>query len=207
MPWFRPGIESARRNGIIQSSGVGKALAWFRTSRGPQNPLGFSEQFCHLVGVRLALFEPDIPQNAATMIRMAACLGVAVDLIEPCGFLISDRHFRRAGMDYLDRASIHRYSSWNAYLSRVRSRNHGARLVVLSTRAETAYAAFSFRADDTLLVGRESSGLPDYVHAVVDARVRVPMIPGNRSLNVAIAAAMVLGEALRQTNGLPEAIP
>lgn len=151
--------------------------------------------------MRLALFEPDIPQNAGTVLRMAACLGVAVDLIEPCGFLFGDRQFRRAGLDYLDRAVLRRHPSWRAYQTSM----GGRRLVLLTTKAEAVHTAFRFLADDALLVGRETGGVPDAVHAAVDARVRIPMAPGNRSLNVAVAAAMVLGEALRQTNGFPEA--
>jgi tRNA (cytidine/uridine-2'-O-)-methyltransferase len=154
--------------------------------------------------MRLALFEPDIPQNAGTMMRMAACLGVAVDLIEPCGFFVDDRRLRRAGMDYLARAALHRHPSWQAYRA-TRENGGQGRLVLLTTRAEVAYTGFRFRADDILMVGRESRGVPDPVHAAADARVRVPMVAGNRSLNVAVAAAIVLGEALRQTGGLPGA--
>jgi tRNA (cytidine/uridine-2'-O-)-methyltransferase len=156
--------------------------------------------------MRLALFEPDIPQNAGTMMRMAACLGVAVDLIEPCGFLVDDRRLRRAGMDYLARAALHRHPSWEAYRA-TRDNGSGGRLVLLTTRAETPYFRFRFRPDDILLVGRESQGVPEPVHAAADARVLVPMVAGNRSLNVAVAAAIVLGEALRQTGGLPEIGP
>jgi tRNA (cytidine/uridine-2'-O-)-methyltransferase len=152
--------------------------------------------------MRLALFEPDIPQNAGTMMRMAACLGVAVDLIEPCGFLVDDRRLRRAGMDYLVRAALHRHPSWQAYRA-TRENGGRGRLVLLTTRAEVAYTGFRFRSDDIWMVGRESRGVPDPVHAAADARIRVPMVAGNRSLNVAVAAAMVLGEALRQTGGLP----
>ena len=153
--------------------------------------------------IRLALYEPDIPQNAGTIIRLAACLGVAVDLIEPAGFLLSDRHFRRAGLDYLALAKLRRFASWRAY----QAEREPGRLLLLTTRAETPYTAFRFRADDVLLLGRESSGVPDEVHAVADARLRIPMRPEARSLNVAVAAAMVLGEALRQTGELPEAVP
>jgi tRNA (cytidine/uridine-2'-O-)-methyltransferase len=156
--------------------------------------------------MRLALFEPDIPQNAGTMMRMAACLGVAVDLIEPCGFLVDDRRLRRAGMDYLARAALHRHPSWKAYLAAGDDDGRG-RLILLTTHAEMPYTRFRFRSDDILLVGRESRGVPDSVHAAADARIRVPMVAGNRSLNVAAAAAMVLGEALRQTGGLPETRP
>lgn len=150
--------------------------------------------------MRIALFEPDIPQNAGTIMRLAACLGVALDLIEPAGFVVSDRRMRRAGMDYLDRLTLDRHASWAAFR---RDRSPDRRLVLLSTRADTAYTAFAFRADDTLLLGRESAGVPDAVRDSCDAAVRIPLCPGLRSLNVATAAAMVLGEALRQTNGFP----
>jgi tRNA (cytidine/uridine-2'-O-)-methyltransferase len=149
--------------------------------------------------MRIALYQPDIPQNAGTMIRLAACLDVAVDLIEPAGFLLGDRQFRRAGLDYLALARLRRFPSWRAYQA---DREPG-RLLLLTTRGETPYTAFRFRPDDVLLLGRESGGVPDEVHAAADARLRVPMLPESRSLNVAVAAAMVLGEALRQTGGLP----
>lgn len=153
--------------------------------------------------MRLALFEPDIPQNAGTMLRLAACLGVLVDLIEPCGFVLDDRRMRRAGMDYLDSVDLTRHGSWQAYVDcRTRLTKPG-RLVLLTTKGNRAYTDFEFRADDTLLVGRESSGVPVAVHDAADARLAIPLRPGLRSLNVAVAAAMVLGEALRQTNGLP----
>jgi tRNA (cytidine/uridine-2'-O-)-methyltransferase len=147
--------------------------------------------------MRIALFEPDIPQNAGTILRTAACLGVAVDLIEPAGFVLSDRQFRRAGLDYLDRAVLTRFASWPAYRTAIAAA--GDRLVLLTTRAETVYTRFRFRPGDVLLLGREQAGVPDAVHAVVPARVRIPLAAGCRSLNVAVACAMVLGEALRQT--------
>ena len=152
--------------------------------------------------MRLALYEPDIPQNAGTILRMAACLGVAVDIIEPCGFVFSDRQLRRAGMDYLDRVDWCRHSSWNGFLDS-RAALPG-RLVLLTTRATLAYTDFRFDPEDVMIVGRESAGVPDSVHAAADARVRIPMRAGERSLNVAISAAMVLAEALRQTSGFPE---
>jgi tRNA (cytidine/uridine-2'-O-)-methyltransferase len=148
--------------------------------------------------MRLALFEPDIPQNCGTLLRLAACLGLAVDIIEPCGFLWDDRRLRRAGMDYLESVAVTRHSSWATFRA-----SFAGRLVLLTTRAEAPYAAFAFRPDDTLLVGRESAGVPAAVHAAAGARLRIPMRAGTRSLNVAIAAAMVLGEALRQTKGFP----
>jgi tRNA (cytidine/uridine-2'-O-)-methyltransferase len=149
--------------------------------------------------IRLALYQPDIPQNAGTMLRMAACLGVPVDIIEPTGFPVSDRHFRRAGMDYLDQCEISRHISWRTYdLAR---QAEGRRLVLLTTKGDMAHTAFAFAPGDTLMVGRESAGVPDHVHEAADARVAVPMRPALRSLNVAVAAAIVLGEALRQTEG------
>ena len=153
--------------------------------------------------MRLALYQPDIPQNAGAMMRTAACLGVAVDIIEPCGFVLGDRGLRRAAMDYLDGVDLSRHSSWETFME-ARAPGAAGRLVLLSTRAECPYAAFAFRADDVLLVGRESAGVPDAVHGAVDARVRVPMVGEMRSLNVAAAAAMILGEALRQTGGFAE---
>lgn len=148
--------------------------------------------------MRLALYQPDIPQNAGALIRLGACLGVALDIIEPCGFLFSDRGLKRAGMDYLEGADVQRHASWEAFAAQRRGR-----LVLLTTKASDSYTDFSFRADDILLLGRESAGVPDDVHAAADARLRVPMKAGLRSLNVALAAAMVLGEALRQTRGFP----
>ena len=151
--------------------------------------------------MRLALYEPDIPQNAGSMMRLGAALGVGIDLIEPCGFLLSDRNFRRAGMDYLKSADIRRHESW----TRFRDDFHPpGRLVLLTTRGDMPYTAFKFAPTDTLLVGRESAGVPDQVHDTADARLVIPLRTGHRSLNVAQAAAMVLGEALRQTSGFPE---
>jgi tRNA (cytidine/uridine-2'-O-)-methyltransferase len=148
--------------------------------------------------MRLALYQPDIPQNAGSLMRLGACLGVPVDVIEPCGFLLTDKNFRRAGMDYLTEAQVMRHASW-ARFQEARSR----RLVLLTTRAAVPYTDFAFAADDTLMVGRESAGVPDDVHEAADARLVIPMLAGMRSLNVAQAAAMVLGEALRQTLGFP----
>ena len=151
--------------------------------------------------MRLALFQPDIAQNAGTILRLAACLGVSVDIIEPCGFAFDEARFRRAGMDYLDRVDLRRHSSWAAFVREDRP----GRLVLLTTRAAIAHTAFAFRPGDTLMVGQEGGGVPDEVHDAADARIRVPMAAGLRSLNVALAAAVVLGEALRQTDGFPQA--
>jgi tRNA (cytidine/uridine-2'-O-)-methyltransferase len=149
--------------------------------------------------MRIALYQPDIAQNAASLIRLGACLGVAVDIIEPCGFVFADKGFRRAGMDYLDQADLRRHISWNAYLENLLP----GRIVLLTTRSSEPYTAFAFRPDDTLLLGRESAGVPDDVHARADARLCIPLRAGLRSINVAQAGAMALGEALRQTNGFP----
>jgi len=147
--------------------------------------------------MRIALYQPDIPQNAGATFRLAACLGLPVDLIEPAGFVMSDSHLRRAGMDYLSEVEIVRHMSWDRYLSEAPP----ARLVLLTTRGEQRHIDFTFKADDTLLVGQESSGAPDAVHNRADARLRVPMRPETRSLNVVTALTLVLGEALRQTDG------
>lgn len=152
--------------------------------------------------MRIALYEPDIPQNVGTIIRLGACLGVPVDVIEPLGFLWSDQRLRRAGMDYLELASVVRHASWSAY--RARPGPGSGRIVLLSRHAPLAYTRFAFAADDVLLLGRESAGVPDAVHREVAARVTVPLLPTLRSLNVAVAAAMVLGEALRQIDRFPE---
>lgn len=150
--------------------------------------------------LRLVLFEPEIPQNAGTMMRLAAALGVGMDLIEPCGFILDDRRLRRAGMDYLDQLALTRHSSWEAY----RNGSRSGRLVLLTARAAVPYTAFRFAPDDRILVGRESDGVPDAVFGAADARLVIPLVPPARSLNVALAAAMVLGEALRQTVAPPD---
>src|SRR5262249_22943132 len=150
--------------------------------------------------MRLALYEPDIPQNAGALLRLGACLGTAIDIIEPCGFLWSDRHLKRAGMDYLAQVEVTRHASWAEFLAA----RPGGRLLLLTTQGDVPYHRFVFRGDDTLLLGRESAGAPEAVHRAADARLRVPMLPGRRSLNVALVAALVLGEALRQTGQWPE---
>lgn len=154
--------------------------------------------------MRLALYQPDIPQNAGTLMRLCACFGVEMDLIGPAGFDSSDRMLRRSGLDYATRAAVTRHVDWNAFEARRRA--EGGRLVLLSTRGAVSHVAAAFQPDDTLLVGRESAGVPDSVHAAADLVVRIPMRPEMRSLNVAIAAAIVLSEALRQTDGFPAAL-
>jgi tRNA (cytidine/uridine-2'-O-)-methyltransferase len=146
--------------------------------------------------MHLALYQPDIAQNTGTILRLAACFGIEAHIIEPAGFPVSDRAFRRAGMDYLDQVTITRHASWAAFEDW--RRGAGLRLVLLTTQATTSYLDHRFAARDILLLGRESAGVPDAVHDAADARLTIPMRDGLRSLNVAMACAMVVGEALRQ---------
>ncbi len=150
---------------------------------------------------RLAIYQPDIPQNTGTMLRLAACLGVPVEIIEPAGFDVSDRNLRRSGMDYLDRVAITRHISWRGF--ETWRQGSPARLVLATTKGAMPYADFIYEPDDIILVGRESAGVPDEIHQAADARIIIPMQPGLRSLNVAVTAAMILGEALRQTGTFP----
>jgi tRNA (cytidine/uridine-2'-O-)-methyltransferase len=147
--------------------------------------------------LRLALFQPDIPQNTGTIIRLAACLGVAVDIIEPCGFDASDRNFKRAGMDYRERAATRRHDSFAAFDAWRRAAGH--RLVLIETTGLRVYTDFTFHAGDIMLLGRESAGVTAEVERAADASLHIPQVQGLRSINVATAAAMILGEALRQT--------
>jgi tRNA (cytidine/uridine-2'-O-)-methyltransferase len=148
--------------------------------------------------MRIALYQPDIPQNTGTILRLAACLGVPVDVIGPTGFDMTERSLRRAGLDYLDHVTLVRHESFETFNS-VRT----GRLILLSSHAVQEHHAFQFADDDILLLGRESAGAPEEVHAASEARIRIPMMPNLRSLNIAVATALVLGEALRQTNGFP----
>ena len=154
--------------------------------------------------LRLALYEPDIPQNAAALLRTCACLGVGADIIGATGFAFGGAQMspraRRAGMDYLDRVALARHDDWAAF----QAAYPGARRVLLTTRGETQYTDFRFQTGDILLCGRESAGVPDFVHAEADARLVVPLAPGLRSLNLAAAASMVLGEALRQLDAFAD---
>jgi tRNA (cytidine/uridine-2'-O-)-methyltransferase len=151
--------------------------------------------------LRLALFEPDIPQNTGALLRLAACFGIEVDLIEPFGFVLDDRRLRRAVLDYAARACIRRHASWDAFLA---AHDANSRLILLTTHGTVPLHRFAFAANDTLLLGRESAGAPDFVHEAALARVAIPLQPGNRSLNVAMAGAIALHEALRRTGQLPE---
>jgi tRNA (cytidine/uridine-2'-O-)-methyltransferase len=149
--------------------------------------------------MRLALFQPDIPQNLGAAIRLAACLGVSLDIVEPCGFALSDRALRRAAMDYGEVAEVVRHDSWTRFLA---DRAPG-RLILFTTKAAEPFHSFLFAPDDTLLFGRESAGVPDEVHAAADARLVIPIAPGARSLNVVSAASIALGEGLRQIKAWP----
>lgn len=151
--------------------------------------------------IEIALFQPDIAPNAATIMRLAACFGLRVRIIEPAGFTWSDSALKRAGMDYLAKADLVRDASWEDF----RAATAGRRLVLITTKSQRAYTDFAYAAGDILLLGRESSGVPSAVHAAADVRLTIPMRPGLRSLNVAMACAMVTGEALRQLGGFPKA--
>lgn len=146
--------------------------------------------------MRLALFQPDIPQNTGAILRLAACFGLPVDIIEPCGFALDDRRLRRSGMDYLEHVQLQRHRSWEAYQAARHGRS--GRLVLLTTKGAVPHTECRFETSDSLLLGRESAGVPDEVHAAADLRIRIPMRQGLRSLNVAMAAAIVAGEAMRQ---------
>lgn len=149
--------------------------------------------------MRIALFQPDIAQNTGTILRLCACLGIEAHIVEPAGFPTSDRAFRRAGMDYLDRVRLTRHASWPAFENW--RQGERARLILLTTQATTPYLDHTYRAGDVLMFGRESAGVTPEVHAAADARLVIPMRPGLRSINVAVTAAMAIGEAMRQTKG------
>lgn len=148
------------------------------------------------MALSLALYQPDIPQNTATLLRTGACLNVPVHIILPAGFVLSDRNFRRAGMDYLEKAALVQHADWAAFQAFCCDEKR--RIVLLSTKAAEVYTDFRFQENDVLMLGRESAGVPDQVHEAADARILIPMHGDARSLNVAISGAMVLGEALRQ---------
>lgn len=152
--------------------------------------------------MRLALYQPDIPQNTGTILRTCACLGVPVDIIGPTGFDMSDRALRRAALDYIDHVSITRYLDWSAFDDA--RRLAGCRLILATTKSAIAFTSVTFAASDTLLLGRESSGVPQDVHAAADLRVTIPLRPELRSLNIAVSASMILGEALRQLDAWPQ---
>lgn len=154
--------------------------------------------------MRLALFQPDIPQNTGTLLRLGACLGIEIDIIEPCGFVFSEANLRRAGMDYLHLVTYKRHDSWNDFLEyRKNNTDKYGRIVLLTTKTNLSYVDFHFKKNDILLLGRESAGVPQVVHDIVDAKVTIPMTENARSINVAVSGTMVLGEALRQTKLFP----
>lgn len=150
--------------------------------------------------MHLALYQPDIPPNTGTIIRMAACLDVTVHIIEPCGFPFGEKSFKRAGMDYIDQSRIVRHTSWDAFLEK----GPKGRVILLTTKSSQPYTEFDFLPDDILLLGRESAGVPQDVHETADHQLTIPLCQEARSLNIAVAAAMVMGEALRQNNQFPK---
>jgi tRNA (cytidine/uridine-2'-O-)-methyltransferase len=152
--------------------------------------------------MRIALYQPDIPQNTGTILRLAACFGVAVDIIGPAGFDMTDKNLRRAGLDYLDHVNITRHVSFPAFMAFVAD-FAPARLVLATTHAALRYTHFAYAPTDILMFGRESAGVPEHIHAAIPDRVRIPMVPPLRSLNLAVACGIMLAEALRQTDGLP----
>lgn len=147
--------------------------------------------------IRIALYQPDIPQNVGAMMRLAACTGVGLDIIEPCGFPWDERKIKQAGLDYVGKTRLTRHPSWQDFTQNAGTR----RIILMTTRADQPYIDFIFRPDDILLAGRESAGVPDDIHASAHARIAIPMREGLRSLNIVNATAMILGEALRQTGG------
>ncbi len=151
--------------------------------------------------MRIALYQPDIPQNAGAILRLGACLGLPVDIIEPCGFVWSESRMRRAGIDYLDHVTVVRHAGWQAFTASVEGR-----LILSTTKAAQPYTNFEFQESDTLLFGQESVGVPDFVHDSVDARILIPMRTGMRSINLAMSAALITGEAFRQVDGFAQLV-
>jgi tRNA (cytidine/uridine-2'-O-)-methyltransferase len=193
------------QNGALEKENPPIFCSFFGDIRYPFQQIGpfFDDNKRHLF-MRLALFEPDIPQNTGTILRLAACFKVSVDIIEPCGFVFSDRRLKRSGMDYIDLVDFERHDSWEKFLEFNQKTSAKARIILLTTKAETTHTDFEFSPSDILLLGRESAGVPENVHKTADARILIPMTPETRSLNIAVSAAMVLGEALRQTDGFPK---
>ncbi|MAV88071.1 MAG: tRNA methyltransferase [Rhodospirillaceae bacterium] len=152
--------------------------------------------------MRIALYEPDIPQNTGTILRLAACFKITVEIIKPCGFVINDRRLKRSGMDYVEKVNLNFHDSWDIFFDTVQN-TIKARIILLTTKSENSFISFNFKKTDILLLGRESAGVPENVRDSVDENIIIPMSSGSRSLNIAISAAMVLGEAMRQTNTYP----
>lgn len=154
--------------------------------------------------MRLALYQPDIPQNTGTLLRLGACLDLPIDIIEPCGFLFNEKAMRRAGMDYLDFSNYRRHNSWNDFLDyREQHSQEYGRIILLTTHGNKSFVDFDFKPNDIILMGRESAGVPENVHQKADAQLLIPMNPNARSINMAISAAMAITEGLRQTGGFP----
>ena len=147
-------------------------------------------------GPKIALFEPDIPQNTAAIIRTCACLGVELEIIEPCGFLLTDRRFKRVVMDYMDNKVIRFYQSFDRFYKD--KENH--RIVLMTTKASISYTKFKFEKSDTILFGRESAGVPEKVHKLIKNKLKIPMKKNKRSLNISSSVAIILAESLKQTN-------
>ena len=157
--------------------------------------------------MRLALFQPDIPQNTGTLLRLGACLDLPLDIIEPCGFIFNEKAMKRAGMDYLNMAAYRRHSSWDDFLNyRSQHPEEYGRIILLTTHASKPYTDFKFEPNDIILMGRESAGVPNTIHNIADARLLIPMNQNARSINVAVSAVMVIGEALRQPNLFPNTL-
>lgn len=154
--------------------------------------------------MRLALYQPEIPQNTGTLMRLCACMGICLDIIHPCGFVWEDRRLRRAGMDYMDMAAVHHHNSWAEFSKEISLRNR--RLILLDGKAETPYTDFVFKKGDVIMMGQESCGVPEDVFKEIPHRLQIPMIPNCRSLNVSLAAAMVVGESIRQLKIQPKDI-
>ena len=147
------------------------------------------------LGPKIALFEPDIPQNTAAIIRTCACLGANLEIIEPCGFLLSDKRFKRVVMDYIDEKNVKFHKSFNEFLKF----KENQRIVLMTTKASISYTKFKFKENDTILFGRESAGVPERIHKLIKNRLKIPMKNNKRSLNLATAVAIVLAESLKQT--------
>ena len=145
---------------------------------------------------KIALYEPDIPQNTAAIMRTCSCLGANLEIIEPCGFLISDKRFKRVVMDYMDENLIKFYKDYKEFFKAKQNQ----RIILITTKGSTSYSAFKFELDDTLLFGRESAGVPDHVHNSIKYRLKIPMMDNKRSLNIASSVAIILSENLRQTS-------
>ncbi|MGV8949110.1 MAG: tRNA (cytidine(34)-2'-O)-methyltransferase [Candidatus Paracaedibacter sp.] len=154
--------------------------------------------------MHLALYQPEIPQNTGTLMRLCACMGITLNIIHPCGFIWDDRRLKRAGMDYMDIATVHHHASWESFLKQIKLNDN--RLILLDAKAELPYTDSSFQEEDILLLGQESCGVPEEIFQSIPQRLKIPMVQGCRSLNISLAAAMVVGEALRQLTFVSKSI-